>query len=233
MSFVLVLVCTTAFVWVLKTPLLKCPVAFYVLAMLLNVLYVSSAFTTYPEAMRQTLFLLMQKCTLSLAVFTVVMFIGAFRKDSVVSLALRPVRAELSILACVLALGHMVMYLMSFAPRLLNGSAIDSGFLLFFATAIALMALLLILGATSFKGVKRRMDATAWKRLQKWAYVFFGLVYVHLVSILLPAALLRGDTARTSIVVYTVLFGAYAALRIHRAMKDRKTRRAERLRCAG
>ena len=125
------------------------------------------------------------------------------------------------------------MYLMSFAPRLLNGSAIDSGFLLFFATAIALMALLLILGATSFKGVKRRMDATAWKRLQKWAYVFFGLVYVHLVSILLPAALLRGDTARTSIVVYTVLFGAYAALRIHRAMKDRKTRRAERLRCAG
>lgn len=167
MSFVLVLVCTTAFVWVLKTPLLKCPVAFYVLAMLLNVLYVSSAFTTYPEAMRQTLFLLMQKCTLSLAVFTVVMFIGAFRKDSVVSLALRPVRAELSILACVLALGHMVMYLMSFAPRLLNGSAIDSGFLLFFATAIALMALLLILGATSFKGVKRRMDATAWKRLQK------------------------------------------------------------------
>lgn len=233
MGFVLVLVCTTALVWFLKTPLMKCPVAFYALAMLLNVLYVSSAFATYPEAIRQALFLLMQKCTLSLAVFTVVMFIGVFRKDSAVSLALRPVRAELSILACVLAMGHMAMYTMSFAPRLLNGSAIDGGFLLFFATAIALLALLLILGITSFKGVKRRMDAVAWKRLQKWAYVFFGLVYVHLVSILLPSALLRGATARTSIAVYTVLFGLYAVLRIRRAVRDRKAEQVERPLCVG
>lgn len=227
MSFVLVLVCTAALAWFLKTPLMKCPAAFYALAMLLNVLYVSNMFVTYPEAVRHALFFLMQKCTLSLAVFTVVMFIGVFRKDSAVSLALRPVRAELSILACFLAMGHMAMYLISFAPRLLNGSALDGGFLLFFATALVLLVLLLVLGITSFKGVKRRMDSGAWKRLQKWAYVFFGLVYLHLVSILLPSALMRGETARASIAVYTVLFGLYAALRIRRALLDRKAAQAD------
>ncbi len=222
MSFVLVLACTAVLVWLLKAPLMKHPVVFYALAMLLNVLYVSSIAFTYPEFARRTLFFLMQKCTLSLALFTVVMFIGVFRKDSKVSLALRPVRAELSILACILAMGHMTMYLLSFAPRLFKGGAAEGSFLVFFATALALLVLLLVLGITSFKGVKRRMDAGAWKRLQKWAYVFFGLVYVHLVSILLPAALLRGETAKMSIAVYTVLFGLYAAARVYRALKDRK-----------
>lgn len=226
MSFVLVLVCTTVAVWLLRAPLMKHPMAFYVLALLLTVLYVSNMFVTYPELVRRGLFLLMQKCTLSLAVFTVVMFIGVFRGDSAVSQGLRPVRAELSILACILALGHMVMYVVSFAPRLLNGSAFDGGFLVFFGTALVLLVLLLVLGVTSFKGVKRRMDANAWRAVQKGAYAFFGLIYVHLVSILLPSALHQGTTARVSIAVYTVLFGAYAVLRIRRAVVDRKAEQA-------
>ena len=91
------------------------------------------------------------------------------------------------------------------------------------------LVLLLVLGVTSLQGVKRRMDAGTWKRLQKWAYVFFGLVYVHLMSILLPSALAQGMTARVSIAVYTVLFGLYAALRIARAVLDRKQKEAPEL----
>ena len=94
---------------------------------------------------------------------------------------------------------------------------------------LALLVLLLVLGVTSLQGVKRRMDAGTWKRLQKWAYVFFGLVYVHLMSILLPSALAQGMTARVSIAVYTVLFGLYAALRIARAVLDRKQKEAPEL----
>ena len=145
-------------------------------------------------------------------------------------LLLRPIRAELSILACLLAVGHMVMYLIPFAPRLVNGGYAQAGFLVFFATAMALLVLLLVLGVvTSLPGVKRRIDAGTWKRLQKWAYVFFGLVYVHLMSILLPSALAQGMTARVSIAVYTVLFGLYAALRIARAVLDRKQKEAPEL----
>ena len=229
MNFVLVLACTTVVVLLLRKPLKRRPGVFYALAVLLNVLYVASTFVTYPEVARRALFLLMQKCTLAFALFAIVMFIGAFRADSKVGLLLRPIRAELSILACLLAVGHMVMYLIPFAPRLVNGGYAQAGFLVFFATAMALLVLLLVLGVTSLQGVKRRMDAGTWKRLQKWAYVFFGLVYVHLMSILLPSALAQGMTARVSIAVYTVLFGLYAALRIARAVLDRKQKEAPEL----
>lgn len=221
MGFAIVLVCATVVVVLLRKPLKRHPLAFYALAVLLNVLYVASVYLAFPEVVRRPLFFLMQKCTLSLALFAIVMFIGVFRKDSKAGAALRPVRAELSILACLLALGHMAVYLVSFAPRLAGGG-LDGRFLVFFATAVLLLVLLLVLGVTSFHRVKQHMDATVWKRVQKWAYVFFGLIYVHLVSILLPSALANGMTARVSIAVYTALFGAYAVLRVRRAWIDRR-----------
>ena len=91
--------------------------------------------------------------------------------------------------------------------------------------ALVLFVLLLVLGVTSFNVVKKRMPKETWKRIQWWAYPFFGLVYVHLMLMLLPAALRGGEAALMSVVVYTVLFGAYAVLRIARALKDRRAAR--------
>lgn len=221
MNFAIVLICTAVATALLKEPLRRWPVVFYGLAIVANVLYVCCVFGFFPEPLRRFMFLLMQKCTVSLALFAIVMFIGVFRKDSRVSLALRPVRAELSIVACLLALGHMAVYLAAFLPRLAGDSG-GASFWLFFGTALVLLLLLLVLGITSFSWVKSRMNSATWKKVQKWAYVFFGLVYVHLVSILLPSALHGGTAAQLSIAIYTVLFGAYAVLRIRRALIDRK-----------
>ena len=58
--------------------------------------------------------------------------------------------------------------------------------------------------------------------MQKWAYVFFGLVYVRLVSILLPSAFHGGSSAQLSIAIYTILFSVYVALGLRRAVIDRK-----------
>lgn len=222
MDFILVLVVTTALVWVLRKPIKKAPLLFYALTILFNIAYIATLYVTLPELAREAIFLLMQKCTLALALFTVVMYIGVFGKDSKVSHELRPIRSELSIMACLLAIGHMVVYLTAFLPRIMAGVGMAGNFMLFFATAVALLILLIVLGVTSFQFVKRHMSAHAWIKLQKWAYVFFGLIYVHLVSILLPSALNGGTTALVSIGVYTVLFGAYAVLRVYRAMADKK-----------
>jgi len=83
MGFTLVLAVTAILAWLFRKLIKKYPVVFYILALLLNVLYVVSVYGTLPEVIRRTLFLLMQKSTLSLALFAVVMFIGAFRRDSV------------------------------------------------------------------------------------------------------------------------------------------------------
>lgn len=226
MNFFIVLLCTIAGVFLLATPLRKYPVLFYALAVLLNILYIVGVYTSsaWPALLKTALFVIMQRCTLSLALFVVVMYIGVFQKDSRVSQKLRPVRAELSILACILALGHMVVYLLAFAPRVINGAALEGNFIVFFATALILLALLLVLGVTSFKAVRLLMKASTWKNLQKLAYVFFGLIYVHLVSILLPPALAGAQVAQISIAVYTVLFGLYAVLRIRGSLRDKTQR---------
>lgn len=220
MTFLLVLACTAALVLLLKVPLVKYPMAFYIGAVALIVLYVGNLYVTYPEGVRTTLFLLMQKCSLPLALFVIVMYIGVFRKDSKPALMLRPLRAELSILACILSLGHVCVYLMAFAPRFFRGIVGDTWLAVFFVTVVALLVLLLVLGITSIARVKRHMNTTSWVKLQKWAYVFFGLIYLHLVVILLPSALAQGATATTSIAVYTAVFGSYAILRVRRAVID-------------
>lgn len=221
MDFLIVLVATVVACPVLRKPLKKAPVLFYVLAIALDVLFAAGSSLGLPRELWSALLLLMQKCTLSLAVFVVVMYIGVFRVDSPVGRWLRPVRSELSIVACILAAGHMAVYLGAFAPRLSAGHAVNSNVALSFGVAMALLVLLLVLGVTSFSFVKRHMRADSWKRLQRFAYLFFGLVYVHLMVMLAPAALQGGTASQESVAVYSVVFIGYGVLRIVRALSDR------------
>ena len=82
------------------------------------------------------------------------------------------------------------------------------------------IALVLVLGVTSFNFVKHRMGGRAWKNVQRLAYPFFGLAWVHLVFMLAPAAAKGGEQAVLSVAIYTVLFAAYAILRVFRWVKD-------------
>ena len=217
MTFLMVLAVTVAACLALRTPLHKWPVAFYVLA---DVAYVIGVEGLLPRVVMGPLTLLMGKCVLSLALFVVVMYIGVFAKGSKVHQWLKPVRSELSIIACILACGHMAVYLGSYAPRL--GGTLGVNVVSALVVALALLVLLLVLGVTSFGFVKKHMRTEGWKRLQRWAYVFFGLAYVHLMLMLAPAASRGGEAAVASVAVYTVIFGAYAALRVRRALVDRR-----------
>lgn len=138
----------------------------------------------------------------------------------VLVLVRRPVRAELSLAACLLAVGHMAAYLGAYASMLVSGSA-KGNVVMAFVVAMALLVLLLILGVTSINRVKRAMLSERWAALQRWAYVFFGLVYVHLALMLAPAAFRGGQSAQESLAVYTAVFGVYAVARLARAYVDR------------
>lgn len=162
---------------------------------------------------------LMGKCMLSLALFVVVMYIGVLSSSSRLRQWLNPVRGELSIIACILACGHMAVYLSSYVPRV--GQALSGNVLGSLMVALGLLALLLVLGATSFNAVKCRMAADAWKRLQRWSYLFFALVYVHLLLMLAPSAMRGSEAAIASIAVYSVVFLSYAVLRGRRALAAR------------
>lgn len=202
------------------------PAVLYAAAVAIDGAYFAAELFGAPFWLWNPLFLLVQKCLLALALFAVVMYIGCFSRTSGVSLWLRPVRAELSLAACLLAVGHMVAYLGTYVSRLVAGSA-PGNVVLAFAVALGLTVLLALLGVTSVAAVKRRMRAESWARLQRWAYVFFGLVYVHVALMLAPAALRGGLGAQESLAVYTAVFGVYAVARASRAVVDGRERHRE------
>lgn len=223
MTFAIVLACTVAACFALRNPLKACPTAFYALAIAVDVAFVAGTFWGLPRDVWSVLFVLIQKCLLPLALFVVVMYIGALPRDSRPCRWLKAVRAELSIVAWILSLGHMAVYGATYLPRLLTGGRMDANVVASFAVAVVLLALLLVLGVTSFNAVKKRMRTETWKRVQKLAYPFFLLVYAHLLLMLAPSALHGGIAATTSVAVYSVVFAAYVVLRLVRAVKDRRS----------
>lgn len=227
MTFAIVLVCTVAACFALRNPLKTCPTAFYVLAIAVDVVFIGGSFWGMPRGVWSVFFILIQKCLLPLALFVVVMYIGVLPRQSRPYMWLKAVRAELSIVAWILSLGHMAVYMVTYLPRLLTGGRMDLNVVASFAVAVVLLVLLLVLGVTSFNFVKKRMHTDTWKKVQKLAYPFFLLVYVHLLLMLAPSALHGGIAATTSVAVYSVAFLAYIALRSVRAVKDHRLRAAK------
>lgn len=227
MIFAVVLALTVLGCFLFRRAITAHPRLLYGFALAVDAAYLAADYLDAPYWLWSPLFVLVQKCLLSLALFTVVMYIGCFARTSRVALWLRPVRAELSIAACLLAAGHMAAYMGTYLSRLLMGSARGS-VMVAFAIALGLLVLLLVLGVTSLQGVKRRMSADRWKAVQRWAYPFFGLIYVHLSLMLAPSALGGGASAQESLAVYTAVFGVYAVARIYRAVVERPPRTAQK-----
>jgi DMSO/TMAO reductase YedYZ heme-binding membrane subunit len=224
MAFLITLVGTIAAAFVLKSPLKRFPWMFYILAV--AVCGVGLWLFFLPAAQRPAFLtgfsLIMRRGYIALSLFALVMFVGAFDDDSLIRRTLQPIRAELSIIASILIVGHFLPYLMGYMQQLTGLVLIRTNIVISLGISLALLILLVPLTVTSFTVVKRRMRPAIWKKLQKLAYVFFLLVYVHLTAFLLPSAIQGSPTALTSVAIYSVIFLAYLALRVLRVLQARR-----------
>ncbi len=227
MEIIFITAATILISWLLRNQIKSYPMVFYVLAALVEVAYVAGTYLGFPDFIWQPLFLLVQKCTLATAMFIVVMYVGVLPKGSKHYLWLKGIRTELSILACILCLGHMIMCLIPYLPSILSGFGVKGNVLFSFVLAVILFILVVVLGVTSFSSVKKKMSTATWIKVQRWAYLFYALLYVHLMAMLLPSALAGGVQALITTGFYTVVFVPYAFLRVRRALIDRKQERAE------
>ncbi len=221
MVFLMVLVGAAAVCCLLRNPLRRVPWLFYGLAVAFDMLYFAVGAVGVVRPVQTILLFAMNKCLLPTALFVLVMYVGVFAKGGAVRRWLQPLRTPVSIVACILALGHMVRFFGVYATRVLNGGLVAMNVTASFAIALMLFVLLAMLGITSFECVRWRMETTAWRRIQRLAYGFYALVYVHVLVMLGPAALNGGAGAIEGVAVYTVVFGAYAVLRARRAALDR------------
>lgn len=226
MMFLLTFACAIAGVYLLRKPLLTRPFAFYLLAVAMAAIGVCADSIDMPRTVWLALFELEQKAILPLALFSIVMFTGCFERDSFVGKSFFPVRSELSIVAWILTLAHVIAYAQSYLSRIIDGSFLSGNIFAGFAVAAILLLLLFVLGITSFKLVKRNMSTEAWRFLQKGAYAFFVLVFIHVSLMLAPAALHGGKAAQASILVYVTTLAVYVAMRSAKAVRGKKTQGA-------
>jgi len=165
---------------------------------------------------------ILTKGGLSGALFLYVMFTGALPAKSRLRKKLLPVRTQLAVMGSILAIGHGAAYGSTYLIRFFaHMEDLRLCTLLACCCSIALLLLLLPLFITSFYKVRRKMTAKTWKRLQRMAYGFYGLVYLHILFFRLPAIQERDWEAAVSVCLYSILFFSYAVLRLSRLAVDK------------
>lgn len=158
------------------------------------------------------------KGIISIAFFILVMFAGALKPKWLVVKKLLSIRAELAIIASILMLPHGVIYIARFIiysiPKLINHklSMMNLGFTIVGFIGFIIMLPLFI---TSLKKVRLKMKWSRWKRLQRWAYLFYFLAYLHVLLILLS----KENIDWLKLSTYTIIFGGYTILRLIKLKK--------------
>lgn len=218
------LVTSLAVALLLAFPLAKSlkahPLPFYLAALVTVGVYVIAVATGVDLNNVRGLTFVFQKGYLSSILLGIVMFTGCLGSTSVLRRRLRPVRGELSVLSFIFILGHLAVFLPSYAPRLLDGSHLKANVVASIAVALVLGVIFVVLGVTSFKSVRTRMNPRLWKAIQRLSYLMVALYIVHVGFFLGGSALGGSGKGVVSFAVYAVLVLLYAVLRIRKAVCD-------------
>lgn len=151
----------------------------------------------------------------SIAFFILVMFAGALNKKLKVTKKLMSIRAENAIIGSILIMPHCIMYFVRFLVKLSAGKQFTTLYFIYLVVGILAFILMIPLFITSFKKIRIKMKYSDWKRLQRKAYIFYLLAYVHIVVVLL-----NGKTIDfLKLITYTVIFLAYLILKLFRNRK--------------
>ena len=222
MLFLIALLIAVLFAAFLSPALRRAPLPFYIAAALLAAgAAVTAQLDVESEFLLDWALPLFTRGAVAGAFWALVMWAGALPRGSRAGKRLLAARGELSIFAAVLTLCHAVLRLILYIRQLLLPRFHPDGtFLATFVIVLLLLLVMLPLTVISFKAVRRRMAAKRWKRIQRLAYLFYGLIYVHVLVLYLSPALKGGGSYLVSVLLYSAVWLAYLVLRL------RKRRRA-------
>lgn len=138
---------------------------------------------------------------LGLSFLYVVMFTGALKDKSTLSKKFMAVRREYSIIGFIFVSSHALKYLIEF----LNGE------IRFEWLGVIPYVIMIPLFITSFMVFRKKFTYTSWKKLQRFSYIAYILIFVHLIIV----------AALPNLAVYIVLFVPYIILKLLKEFKKR------------
>lgn len=173
MRFLAIVAIACIFVAVSARSIKAMPVVWYGIALAIDAVYAYGIVYGLPPAVLQVLSVVIQRGLFATALFTIVMHCGALPARSVIRNEVGSIRAELSIISCILAFAHCLNYLNSYLATFTENIGVVAGNqLASLFVAIVLFALLLVLGMTSAKALKSRIKAATWKTVQRGSHIF-------------------------------------------------------------
>lgn len=224
MIFLISLALAVLFILACARPLKKHPFPFYAAAAAAALAVIGCTWcrVSFPAWFQNWIWPLFARGALATALFAVVMWTGALPNGSKAMRLLMPVRGELSILASILTLGHNLAYGQTYFRLLFTlPGRLPANQRAAAVCSLVLIAIMLPLFVTSFRTVRSRMNPRSWKRLQRLAYAFYGLLYVHIMLLSVPSALAGYPRYALNILVYSIVFLGYGACRITKAQMIR------------
>lgn len=161
--------------------------------------------------------------TFATSLFILVMYARILPKGSKAMTTIMGLRAPLAIMAAMIILLHNGFYLMYYFGRVFtSGIAMDTYEIIAFISTTVMWILLLPLTITSFMKVRRKMNPVKWKNLQRWSYLFYALIYVHVCTLFTKQILSGHASYGRDLAIYTFVFGYYAVKRVSLALEMKK-----------
>lgn len=201
---------------------------FYVGALIINGISTYLSFNV-PEGdaspILQIFIKIMRQGHVGISFLVVVMMLGALKKSKPV-VNLFKIRGELSILGVIFLFNHFVYYIVKIITSLPKWHAMTKTALIF-TSMVSLLSIwawiiCIPLFITSFRSIRRKMNAARWKAIQRYAYIMYALVYLHIMF----AFMSKPDIYEYSfdIMVYSGVFLTYLCLRLRRYMEKLEKR---------
>ncbi len=223
MLFIVSLILAALFAFLCKKAIKKYPTIFYIAAAVISVAVTFIDLRSLPTA-AQSIVELFSRGVFATALWCVIMWLGALPNGSAPMKALMPIRGELSIFAAILTLGHNIGFGKTYfvrmftTPESMKPTPLAAGTL-----SLIMLIIMLPLTILSIKSLRKKLSAKLWKRIQRAAYLFYAMIYVHVIILFLPSAKLGRLEYQISVVAYSIVFITYAVCRVYKAVTKKKT----------
>ena len=218
MLFLISLIIALLTVFLLDKPLKRHPAVYYVTAALLtaaSVIIMQSGVSIPSRFVREYIIGIFSRGALGVGFWAVVMWAGALPNGSYPIKKLMPIRGELSIIAAILTLSHIITFGWQYIANFMKGRT-GSDFAVTSIVCIVMVLIMVPLTVMSFKAVRKRMNAKTWKKIQRFAYLFYALIYVHIMVLFVPKSQSGREGYFLSVLVYSAVFAGYAVMRVRK-----------------
>lgn len=168
--------------------------------------------------------------TLATAIFILVMYARVLPPKSRIFRTLMSLRAPLAIMAAFMILLHngtyFIHYYTNITQRNVSMTLLEK---LAACCTILMLVLLIPLTITSFPAIRKKMTGKAWKRLQRFSYLFYGLIYLHVACLFLAQIRKGNHSYQLELAIYTSIFGIYLIYRTALYLKTKQKSKVAKL----